>query len=159
LNGDQPRPLADIVFAAVVILFAGIVWWGTLDLPPPRYEPMGSAALPQALAAIMAVLALFVGARGVLAFAKASGTRPAPAPFRKRPALAVATLAILVAYLLLFEFRLTGFITASIPAFGLIGCMLVDFERKRVPYVLGFVVLIVTLSHFVFTRLFYIDLP
>lgn len=159
MNSNEARPLADIAFAIAVVLFAGIVYWGTLDLPPPRYEPMGSGALPRALAIIMSLLAIAVGARGVVRLRAGHEPTGEPLPFRRKPALAVATVALLIGYLLVMEFRLAGFVPTSIVAFSLLGSMLVGFEWRRLPAVIGFVTALVLVSYLVFTKLFYIDLP
>lgn len=156
---NQARPLADIAFAAAVILFAGFVYWGTLELPPPRYEPMGSAALPRALAVIMAALALIVGIRGWRRLTAEERQEDEPLPYKKRPWLAGATVVILSVYLIVLEQRIASFIPSSILAFSLFGCMLVKFEPKRSALVIGFTILLVLLSYVTFTKLFYVDLP
>lgn len=158
MEGSRREPLADILFAVAVLALAGIVWWGTSALPPPRYEPLGSAALPRALAVIMALLGLVLLGR----VWSAGPRRAAPAVepgFRPRPWLAIGVLAVLVAYVVLMDLRLLGFVPASILALVLIGAMLTGFDRRRLPWLLGFVVLLVVAVQLVFTRVFYIDLP
>lgn len=161
MQGDEERPpLVDVVLALAVLAFAGTVWWGTADLPPPRYEPIGSAALPRALAAIMAVLGLVVLGRALRRpkqdAAPSDGAEPA---FRPRPLLAIAVFAVLVLYVLVMDRGLLGFIPASIAAFLLIGGMLTGFAVRRLPWLTGFVIAIVVVIDLVFTRFFYIDLP
>jgi putative tricarboxylic transport membrane protein len=158
---NERAPLVDICFALAMLVFAGIVWWGTADLPPPRYEPIGSAALPRALAAVMAVLSLIVLARA-LARQQARGTdrtSMAGSALRPRPLLAIAVFAVLVLYVLAMDQRLLGFIPASIIALTVIGGLLAGFSLKRLPWLLGFVVVMVMAIWLVFTRFFYIDLP
>lgn len=158
---SERAPLADICFALAMLAFAGVVWWGTADLPPPRYEPIGSAALPRALALIMALLSLIVLFRA-FARQRAQGddrTAAASAAFRPRPLLAIAVFGVLVLYVLAMDQRLLGFIPASIIAFTVIGGLLTGFAPKRLPWLLGFVVVMVGVIWLVFTRFFYIDLP
>lgn len=158
---SERAPLVDICFALAMLVFAGVVWWGTADLPPPRYEPIGSAALPRALAAIMAVLSLIVLARA-LARQRAPGadrTAAVSAPFSPRPLLAIAAFLVLVLYVLAMDQRFLGFIPASIIAFTIIGGLLAGFTVKRLPWLVGFVVVMVGLIWLIFTRFFYIDLP
>lgn len=52
------RSLADIVLAVLVSAGAAILFVGAAELPPPRFEPLGSAALPR----ILGVLLLFFSA-------------------------------------------------------------------------------------------------
>lgn len=159
---SERAPLVDICFALAMLAFAGIVWWGTADLPPPRYEPIGSAALPRVLAVVMAVLSLIVLVRAH-ARQQAQGqdrtTTVASAAFRPRPLLAIAVFGVLVLYVLAMDQRLLGFIPASIIAFTVIGGLLTGFTPKRLSWLLGFVVVMVVAIWLVFTRFFYIDLP
>lgn len=156
---EQPRPLADIAFAAAVIAFSGVVYWGTLELPPPRYEPMGSAALPRGLAVLMAAMALLVAARGFRNLARNLTVPAEILPFRKRPELAVACVVILLVYLTALDQRVLGFIPASILAFGLLGCILVHFELRRMVGIVLFTIALILVSYLTFTHLFYVDLP
>jgi putative tricarboxylic transport membrane protein len=158
---NERAPLVDICFAVAMLVFAGIVWWGTADLPPPRYEPIGSAALPRALALVMALLSLIVLARAYARQRARSGARTptAGAGFTPRPLLAIGVFVVLVLYVLAMDQRLLGFIPASIVAFTVIGGLLTGFSLKRLPWLLGFVVVMVMAIWLVFTRFFYIDLP
>lgn len=158
MNAKSPPAWADLAFSGAVLLFAAVVYRGTLELPEPRYEPMGSAALPQILALVMSALALVVGARA-LGRLRSAPDPSEPLPFRRRPWLAVGVFAVLIGYLPIMDARLLSFVPASILAFSLIGCMLTGFRRQSVPWVLAFVAAIVVVSWLVFTRLFYIDLP
>ncbi len=158
MEGSRREPLADILFAVTVLALAGIVWWGTASLPPPRYEPLGSAALPRALALAMALLGLVLLGRAW------AGRRLQAAPasdlgFRPRPWLAAGVLAVLVLYVASMDLRLLGFVPASILALVLIGAMLTGFDRRRLPWLAGFVVVLVIAVQLLFTRVFYIDLP
>ena len=158
---SERAPLADICFAVAMLAFAGIVWWGTADLPPPRYEPIGSAALPRALALVMAVLSLIVLAR---AYARrramsTAAAKTAGSGFTPRPLLAIGVFVVLVLYVLAMDQRLLGFIPASIITFTIIGGLLAGFSLKRLPWLLGFVVVMVGAIWLVFTQFFYIDLP
>lgn len=48
---DKARQtLADLTLAVLTIFGAGLLFLGALSLPPPRFEPLGSAALPRILA-------------------------------------------------------------------------------------------------------------
>ena len=48
----------DILLALASMSLAAVLFFGSLGLPPPRYEPMGSAALPRILAGLIVVLSL-----------------------------------------------------------------------------------------------------
>ncbi|WP_226781445.1 tripartite tricarboxylate transporter TctB family protein [Oceaniglobus trochenteri] len=61
------RSIADLVLSLLVAGGAVILFIGAADLPPPRFEPLGSAALPRILGALLllfaAILALRAGLR------------------------------------------------------------------------------------------------
>lgn len=154
-GGGTGVPWGDYLFALVVIAAAGLVWFGTADLPPPRYEPVGSAALPRGIATIMALLAIVVAvrARGVAAPpSEAGGGLAGP--------LRVAALGtLMVVFVLVMEARHVGFRPAAAVFLFLTAAVLGGIAPRRLA---GYAVFAVVLSlglHAVFTRLFYIDLP
>ena len=54
------RTIADLALAAVTLGGAGILLYGAMSLPPPRFEPLGSAALPRILASLLILFALII---------------------------------------------------------------------------------------------------
>ena len=44
---SRQSPSADIALGIVLIAVAVIVFYGTLELPPGSFEPLGSASIPQ----------------------------------------------------------------------------------------------------------------
>lgn len=166
-EGAAARPPAvDLLFGLAVLALAAVVWWGAASLPPPRYEPLGSAALPRGLAVAMAGLALVVIVRAVLRRPAVTGqavvserAAASDAGFRRRPGRAAGAFALLVAYVLVLDLGLASFVPASCVAFILIGGVLTGFEWRRLPWLAGFVILLVIALQLVFTRIFYIDLP
>lgn len=158
----RANPVADIVLAVVVLLFAAAVYWQTLGLPPPRYEPLGSARLPQVLCVMMGVFALIILARGVAALRRRriEAEPPAPAlPYRKRPMLAAGIYLLTAAFVAVMDFRLLGFTWAGLIFVFAAGLLLSDFDRRQAPWLAGFAVILAFGSYTIFTRLFYIDLP
>lgn len=154
-RGDQ-RVVAwgDLVFALAVILAAAVVWFGTADLPPPRYEPVGSAALPRAIASLMSLLSIFVAVRAVRAGGQARGGEQTGGLLR------IAALAgLLVIFVAVMDARIVGFRPAA-AAFLFVSCAILGgLSLSRLA---GYTVFSAILSlglHAVFTRLFYIDLP
>lgn len=57
--------VSDLLLAVAVLVGAGLLLVGASDLPPPRFEPMGSAALPRILACMLVLFALVLGARAI----------------------------------------------------------------------------------------------
>lgn len=165
MDGDAGRRLAhrDVVFALVVIAFCGIVYWQTLKLPPPRYEPLGPAAVPQALSAIVAVLAAGVLVRRVMTPGRRGegpgDTAVAGPGFTPRPAMAAGALALTTSYVGAMDLGILGFVEASVLFLTLTGLFLGRRDWRRLPVLVGAALAVSLGSHFVFTRVFYIDLP
>lgn len=155
-GGGTPVPWGDYAFALLVIAAAGLVWFGTADLPPPRYEPVGSAALPRGIAAVMALLAIVVAVR-------ARGTA-APAPADSGPGLAgplrvLALGTLMVVFVLVMETRQVSFRPAAAVFLFLTAAVLGGLAPRRLAGYAAFAVVLSLGLHAVFTRLFYIDLP
>ncbi len=154
-GGGTVVPWGEYAFALLVIAAAGLVWFGTADLPPPRYEPVGSAALPRGIAALMALLAIIVAVR-----ARSGPRLPVEAGGSLAGPLRVALLgALMVAFVMVMEARHVGFRPAAMVFLFLTAVVLGGLAPRRMA---GYAVFAVALSlglHAVFTRLFYIDLP
>lgn len=64
------RALGDLLLAAVVVGGSVILFAGAAELPPPRFEPLGSAAMPRILGVILCLLAAIVAVQAVLRLAR-----------------------------------------------------------------------------------------
>lgn len=58
--------IADLLLAIFAFLAAVILLIGASDLPPPRFEPLGSAALPRILAVVIIFFSLIIALRAYL---------------------------------------------------------------------------------------------
>ncbi|WP_424928926.1 tripartite tricarboxylate transporter TctB family protein [Amaricoccus tamworthensis] len=58
--------IADIILAAFVAAGSVMLFIGAAELPPPRFEPLGSAALPRILGALLICFAVVLSLRAVL---------------------------------------------------------------------------------------------
>ena len=166
MAGSSKQDKADIVFALVIILVSTVIYWQTLGLPPPRYEPLGSAAVPRALAIIMAVLALLVLIRALRSNMRSSNN-PADtsssaghtATYIRRPWLAAFSFVLVCAYVAAMDQKLLGFIPATIGFLLLIGLLLNRGNWRQLPWLAGFACVLTLACHLIFTKVFYIDLP
>lgn len=149
------RNVGDLVFAAVIIAVAVVVWVGTAGLPPPRWEPVGSAALPRGVSALMAGLAAIVAVRALRTPAE-GGSEPVTV---RAVARLLALAGLLVVTVALMDARLVGFRPAAI-GFLFLACVILGGLSVRNVLVSAVFAVVLALSlHAVFTRLFYIDLP
>lgn len=109
------RNIADLALALLTIAAAALVLFGARDLPPPRFEPLGSAALPRILAGLLIVFALIIAISALLRqrrddFVPVAESGPRPDP--RRGAL---VLAALVAYVFALDVLRVPFLFATPP--------------------------------------------
>lgn len=156
----------DIALAVAILAFSALVYWQALDLPPPRYEPMGSAALPKALSVIMAVLALLLMARAL--WPRSAKEVEVAAPIEKsadptpgitrRPWLAGFTFAATAAYVAVLDLKLLGYPLATALYLAASCLMLTRGDRRQWRWIVPFAIGLSLVCYLVFTRIFYIDL-
>lgn len=153
----------DVVVGLALVALAAVVWWQAGRLPPPTFDPIGPAAIPKAVALVIAVLGLTMCAVALQA-ARAGDADPAvggaEAP-QGWPALrrALAVVAMLLLYGGLLEVKGFGFTLATILFVAATGILLSRGERR---VMLASVVCALILAfgcRYVFTQIFYIDLP
>ena len=66
MNDKARQTIADLALAGLTLAGAATLIIGAQSLPPPRFEPLGSAALPRILGALLAVFALIIAANALL---------------------------------------------------------------------------------------------
>lgn len=146
---------ADLLMIGFVVAVCAILLIGANFIPPPMFDPVGSAALPRAVAVALLLLV------GIFLVTRLRGR-----PGESRSGLsdiamgrgAVITLLLVVAYGALMQTRLIGFapatalfLAAAIPA--LRGSWRELPLAVAVGLVMGFG------SQWLFTEVFFIDLP
>ena len=157
LAGVSKSPVADTMLAVATCLFAGVVWWQATKIPPPFFDPLGSAAVPNAIALILLVLALIMLLRAALAWPwLATGET---AEYRPRPDLAVGIVVLCVAYVAAMHLRLVGFENATIAFLVAAAALLGRLERRTMVLGVGVALLMGFGTTWLLTRFFYIDLP
>lgn len=108
----KARALGDLALAACVIAGAAILFVGASSLPPPRFEPLGSAAMPRILGTILIILALMVGLRAVLTLMRNNSQNISEAAIRL-PYRGIIVFALLVAYIAALDFARVPFAIAT----------------------------------------------
>jgi putative tricarboxylic transport membrane protein len=155
----QVDPKADILLALGMIAFSAVVYIGSADLPPPRYEPLGSAAIPQGLAVIMTVLSVLLIIRAVPHLKTFQAKASPITDVTPRPKLAILIFVLTLIFITVLDLGLLSFIPAGIIFMTAVGYFLTHRNLKKLPYFFGFSVLMVTANYYLFTKVFYIDLP
>ena len=156
---SQVNPKFEIAMSVGLILFSILVFYFSLELPEPEYEPLGSAALPQGLSVIMSLLSFVVILRAIPRL-KTYDVKVDPNPeVIPRPLLSIAIFILTLIFIGVLDFGILGFLPAGIIYLSVIGYLMTNREMKRLPWVIGFSIILTVSSFYIFTKLFYIDLP
>ncbi len=163
MQSDPPNPRLEIAFALVLIAFAGVIYWGTLGLPAPRFEPLGSASVPRMLAGIMAALSAVWLALSIRRLrqetAKVAPDTLEPSGAQGYPLLALAVFVLTIIFVAVMDLGLLGFVAAGIPYVVVCGFFLTHRSIRKLPWVVGYAVILVFAVNYIFTEFFYINLP
>jgi len=153
---QRREAFADLVFAGLVIGAAMILFIGAADLPPPRFEPMGSAAVPKILGTIMVLLALAIGGRAILKLR----VLPTDAqivqmvPFWRGGAVIVS----LVLYVAALDFGRVPFVLATTIFITAAGMIMGKISPKSAGLFAVLGICVSTLIYFVFTHFLFIQI-
>ena len=153
------NPKTEIALSISLIIFSIIVYYFSLDLPEPEYEPLGSAALPKGLAVIMSLLSFIVIVRAIPKIKTYKPTTNTDHNVTSRPKLAVLVFIITLIFIGILDFGILGFLPSGIIYLSTIGYLMTHKDFKRFPWVVAFSVILTVFSYYVFTKFFYIDLP
>lgn len=155
--GTSRTPGADLGLALAVAALAALLWWESDKIPPPFFDPLGSAAVPRGIAIALAALALLVALRAAASLR--SRGRGDAQTFRPRPDIALGIVALAVAYLGTMQLGLLGFPLATIIFLVAASALLGRFERRTVAFGAAIAVIMGVGGTWLFTEFFYIDLP
>lgn len=153
----------NLAFCAFVYAVAFVLYFGAKDLPPPRFEPLGSAALPNAIAVILTVLASFILVPALLTLHRA---RKAEADSNEGVGLlgeyavwrGLAIFAVLVTYVAALDFFRSGFVITTTIVVTVISGIFVGLRPKSlILHAIGGFCLAMILM-LVFTKILYVDL-
>lgn len=150
-------PQLDLSISGALIALSVFVLWGTKEIPPPFFDPIGSAAFPKYAAYIIMALALAIGARA--GFSLRKPPTHSPKPYREEPLLAGSVVLSSALYLLSMQWDLLSFRWATLVFIFLLSSLLSKFEKRvmivsaAIAFVFGFG------GQYLFTEIFYMDLP
>lgn len=155
--GQSRAPRADMALAIVVGAFAALLLWEADKIPPPFFDPLGSAAVPNGVALVLAVLSAIVLVRALLALPWPP--RPDSVGYRVRPDIALGIALAAVLYVAAMDFEVLGFRTATILFVAVASALLGRFHLKM--SLIGVLVAIVVGvgGMYLFTQVFFIALP
>ena len=156
---NNVNPKTEIALSISLIIFSIIVYYFSLELPEPEYEPLGSAALPQGLAVIMSLLSLIVIVRAIPKIKTYKPLTNTDDNVTSRPKLAILVFIITLIFIGVLDFGILGFLPAGIIYLSTIGYLMTHRDLKSFPWIVAFAVILTVFSYYVFTKFFYIDLP
>ena len=114
MDDKARRTLADLTLASLTVGGAAILFIGAMSLPPPRFEPLGSAALPRILGGLLVFFALIVAARALLRHRNdAPLAQPDKSGPRADPKRGALVFAALVAYVFALDVLRVPFVVAT----------------------------------------------
>lgn len=163
-------PVRDLGLAAGLLVVCGLVLWGSRGLAPSTFEPLGPAAFPVGLAAVIAALTLLLVARSFLEARKAGSDSGRPAESSgdpdeaedevpRRPAMAVAILALAVGFGLALHFVPVGFAWTSLVFLVAAMTVMTRFRLAAVPATLAIAVVTAFGSDYLLTHVLTVRLP
>lgn len=167
----SPAARRDLLLSLFVFLIGVVIYLGALDIPPPRFDPLGSAAVPKTIAVCLMVLAgLLVlqnalGLRGGLISAPRSieGTDEVAEnvdEYRPDPLAAGAAFLLPVVYILLIQYGLFDFAIGSTLFVFAYGFVFMPVIRRNLILWLVPVSIVIGIGlTLIYTQLFTIDLP
>jgi putative tricarboxylic transport membrane protein len=162
---NNTSPGAEIGVGVVSILVALSTIYGTLDLPPGSFEPLGSASIPQVVAGAIIVFSLWVIARAILRQrTMRDDSTPTPTTeseddFELRNDLGVALVVLAVAYVAVMAMDWVRFSIATLVFLIASIGMLSGFPRRSLPFLIVLAVVFGFGLEYLFTNVFVIDLP
>jgi putative tricarboxylic transport membrane protein len=149
----------DIGVSAALIVICLAVYWESLGMPPAFYDPIGPAAFPRALSVTICFLSIILIIKAFRLPSGKSIQATRQTAHRLRPDLAVGSAILTGIYVLLLTLRLFSFgvsTTAFLISFIM---LLMPFDRRRLLYAIIIALIMGFGGGYIFTHVFYIDLP
>ncbi len=160
---DDKAGRGDLLLALAVILLAGVVYWQASLLPPPFFDPVGSAAVPKVTALVLMLLAIGVVVTRLRAkpgavdagFSLQIDEEPVPGA----PWTALASIVLPVLYVGVMQAGWLAFAQAStLFVFGL-GALFGRFRPRLLLLLVPVAVIAGYGLDYLFTEILYVDLP
>lgn len=142
--------------AGLGLVIGAVLLIGARSIAPPLFDPVGSAALPQACAVALVATGLGALAQSLLRARREGGGTPPPGGLAARPATA-GTIALMGLYLAAMEFG-AGFVMSTI-FFISLTIPLVSRSLRVLPLGIAVALVFGFGAEWLFTSVFFVDLP
>lgn len=152
------HPGTDLIVAALVAAAATALFVGAASLPPPRWEPLGSAAVPRALGTLLALFGAIL-AGGAVRTALARAESLPLAPDGARLLRGVGVLAAVILFVVAMDVFRVPFVQAG-PVFVVaIAALVGGLSLRGLGWAAVWGVVLCSGIDYAFTGFFYINLP
>ena len=162
---NNPSPGSEIGVAVVSILIALATIYGTLELPPGSFEPLGSAVIPQVVAGCIIAFSVWMLMRAVgRARSEREPVTDTNSPeevesFRFRYDLAIVLVIFAIVYVAVMAMDWVRFSVATLVFMLASIGMLTGFARRQLPILIVLALVFGFGLEYLFTNVFVIDLP
>ena len=150
-------PRLDLAVCGGLIALAVFILMGVKDIPPPFFDPVGSAAFPKYAAYLIIALAMAIAIRAYSSLK----TQPPKEPkgYRDEPLLALSVVLVPSLYIFSMQSGLLSYRIATVIFIFLLCSLLARFD-KRVMIPSAIIALVFGFGgQYIFTEVFYMDLP
>ncbi len=162
---DDAAGRVDLLLALAVTLLAALVYWQADQLPPPFFDPLGSAAVPKFVALVLVALSAAV----VLLRLKAKPGMTDPdagvqTPVDEEPVepavwTALASIVLPVIYVAAMQAGVLAFAQASTLLVLALGALFARFQPRLLLALVPVAFLAGYGLDYLFTNVLYVDLP
>jgi len=156
------NPWWEIGVGAATIVACVAFYLDSLRLPDPVFDPLGSVVVPRVTCWVLGVFASAMLIQGWSRLRRATDTVP-PAGggpgYTPRPALAAVIFGLTGLYIAALSTRLVPFSELTLAFVFLSGALMTRFRLSSFPMLLVLAAIMGYGGHFVFTEVFYVDLP
>lgn len=164
-NAPNKSAAFNIVLGLGCLAYAVFLYFGALHVPPPIFDPLGSAAVPKIAAFLIALLSVVILMTGLRQRSTSStelsvGTEDEEdAPVTPRYDLGICLLGFCAAYVAGMEFGVLGYPVATAIFLFASGLLLGGLNARNVLLSLIISLVVGFGSDLVFSEFFYIQLP
>jgi putative tricarboxylic transport membrane protein len=154
---------AELILVLCIICLSTAVWIAADRLPPPIFDPLGSAAVPKLVAVLVAALAAamlverYIGAADRGAVSDPGNPTDTAAPLR--PSIAVGAFVAMAGCPAAMESGIFGFRETTFVFILALGGLLSRFSRGTMVILVPIAAVLAVALSWLFSGLLYVDLP
>lgn len=159
---EKTTPMWDIGVGAVTLVVCFLLYWDSLSLPDPVFDPLGSVMVPRATCIILSLFALAIIVKGFWQINRDpidSSTEKFAIDFKPRPGLAAGIFCLTMIYVFAMSTRIVRFSEITFVFVILGGFWMARFRTNALPILLILAIIMGYGGQYVFKQVFFVDLP